>query len=392
LCINGIYSFALRKNTNIHTVYAANYITRGHYLMKLRLISFITAMLLVFCFALSGCGKNQTATEGTKVGMSTDSGTIDDKSFNQSTWEGIKRYESENGTIQSKYLQPSGEQETDYITAINDLIDSGYNLIVTPGYKFETAVNKVAEQHPDISIIILDGQPSNGTEAVKHDNVVSILFADQEAGFLAGIAAALSSNSGKLGFVGGSQIAPVERFGVGYKAGVKYANAAYNTNAEVVDFIYQGTFNDAAAGQTLAAGMYDKGIDIIFHAAGGTGVGVFNEAKERAEKGEKVYVVGVGQDQYDTGKISTGQSVTLTSAVKRMDNAVYKYIDAKVNNTFQGGETITLTVADEGVGIPDTNPNLSEDTINKINESKQSIIDGHLIVPSTEGDLANFLK
>lgn len=360
--------------------------------MNKKLISIVTSMLLIFSFMLSGCGRNKVATEGIKVGMVTDSGTIDDRSFNQSTWEGIKKYESENSTIEAKYLQPSGEQETDYLTAINDLVDSGYNLIVTPGNKFETAIHKAAEQHPDVSFIILDGEANDGEKAVKHDNVVSILFSDQQAGFLAGLAAALSTKSGKLGFVGGSQIPPVERFGVGYKAGVKYANVTYNTNAEVVDFIYQGTFNDAAAGQTLAAGMYDKGIDIIFHAAGGTGVGVFNEAKERAEKGEKVYVIGVDLDQYDTGKISSGESVTLTSAMKRMDNAVYKYIDAKVNNTFQGGETITLTVAEDGVGLPDKNPNLSEDTISKINETKQRIIDGSVTVPSSEDELADFMK
>ena len=360
--------------------------------MKFRLISIITALSLIFSWALSGCGRNDTATSGIKVGMVTDGGTIDDKSFNQNTWEGIAKYEKENGTIESKYLQSSGTQETDFIAAINDLIDSGYNLIVTTGNKFETAVSKAAEQHPDISIILLDGEPSNGTEYVKHDNVISILFADQEAGFLAGVAAALSSGSGKVGFIGGSQIAPVARFGVGYKAGVKYANATYGTNVQIVDFVYQGTFNDPASGQTLASGMYDKGIDIIFHAAAGTGVGVFNEAKERAEKGQKVYVIGVDLDQYDTGKISTGKSVTLTSAMKRLDNAVYKYIDAKVNNSFQGGETIILSAADDGVGLPDTNPNLSEDTINKINETKQNLADGRLKIPSTESELNSFLK
>lgn len=360
--------------------------------MKLRPISIITAMLLVFNFSLSGCIRNRTAAQGIRVGMVTDSGTIDDKSFNQNAWEGIKKYESENATIETKYVQPSGEQETDYLTAIDDLVDSGYNLIVTPGSKFETVINKAAEQYPDVSFIILDREPNNSTETVKHDNVVSVLFSDQEAGFLAGLAAALSTMSGKLGFVGGEKIPTVERLGVGYKAGVKYADIIYNTNAEVTDFTYQGTFSDAATGKALAAGMYDKGIDIIFHAAGETGVGVFNEAKERAEKGEKVYVIGAGMDQYDKGRISSGESITLTSAMKRMDKAVYKYIDAKVNNTFQGGETITLTVADEGVGIPDKNPNLSDDTISKINETKKSIIEGLLTVPSTEEELANFMK
>lgn len=376
----------------MNALYPVNNIARGHFFMKLRILSIISVMLLAFNLSLSGCIRNRTSVQGIKVGMVTESGTIDDKSFNQSTWEGIKKYESENATIETKYIQLSGEQETDYLTAIDDLVDSGYDLIVTPGSKFETAINKAAEKYPEVSFIILDRELNNGTDTVKHDNVVSILFSDQEAGFLAGLAAALSTKSGKLGFVGGEKIPTVERLGVGYKAGVKYADIFYNTNAEVTGFTYQGTFSDAAAGKALAEGMYDKGIDIIFHAAGETGLGVFNEAKERAEKGKKVYVIGAGLDQYDTGRISSGESVTLTSAMKRMDKAVYKHIDAKVNDTFQGGETITLTVADDGVGLPDKNPNLSDDTISKINETKKRIIEGLLTVPSTEEELANFMN
>ncbi|OGO76501.1 MAG: BMP family ABC transporter substrate-binding protein [Clostridiales bacterium GWB2_37_7] len=333
------------------------------------------------------------APEKVKVGMVTDSGTIDDKSFNQGTWEGILKYKNDKNTIEEKYLQPTGEQPTDYVNAINDLVDTGYSIVVTPGFKFETAINEAAANQRDTTFILIDGQPHNGDfNFVKHDNVVSIFFNEHEAGFLAGVASALSTKTGKLGFVGGMEIPPVQRFGWGFKAGVAYANKTLGTKAEIVDYLYQGTFNDVPAGQTLAAGMYNKGVDIIFHAAGGVGVGVFNEAKQRAEKGEKVFVVGVDVDQYAAGEISNGSSVTLTSAMKRIDVAAYNYIDAKINGTFPGGEVITLSLADNGVGLPEKNPNLTDDVIAKVEAVKKEILSGAITVPGTQEALDAFLK
>lgn len=326
--------------------------------------------------------------EPVKVGMVTDSGTIDDKSFNQGTWEGILQYKEEKGTIKEKYLQPSGEQHTDYINAINDLADTGYEIIVTPGYKFETAVNEAAETHKDISFVIIDGMPHSGDfNFVEHENVVSVYFNEHETGFLAGVASALETKTGKLGYIGGMEIPAVQKFGWGFVAGVRYANENLGANAEVIDYLYQGTFTDVAAGQTLAAGMYNKDIDIIFAAAGGVGVGVFNEAKQRAEKGEEVYVVGVDVDQYDVGKLKSGESVTLTSAVKGIDVAAYNYIDDKINGKFPGGEIITLGLAEDAVGLPDENPNLSEDTLAKVEQAKQDILDGKVVAPATEEEV-----
>jgi basic membrane protein A len=327
--------------------------------------------------------------------MVTDSGTIDDKSFNQGTWEGIQKYQKDKGTIDSKYLKPSGEQETDYTNAINDLVDAGHKIIVTPGYKFETAINKAADDHKDTTFILLDGSTHTADKAdfVKHDNVVCVFFNEHEAGFLAGISAALQTKTGKLGFIGGMEIPAVQRYGWGFKAGIAYATKNLGAKAEIADanYIYQGTFNDVAGGKNLAAGMYNKGVDIIFAAAGGTGVGVFNEAKERAEKGQSVFVVGVDTDQYEMGKIKSGKSVTLTSAMKRVDNAAYAYIDAKLNNKFPGGQIITLSLKDKGVDLPSQNPNLTDDTMKKVNQAKQDVISGKVTVPNTKETLATFL-
>lgn len=361
--------------------------------MRKRIIAFLmVAMLLSFAF--TGCTKAGSE-DLVKVGMVTDSGTIDDKSFNEGTWKGIKRYEEEQKTIETSYQQPGKEATTDYLAAIGNLVDNGYNIIVTPGFKFEEAIFEAQTQYPDTTFILIDGTPAKGDERKVGPNTVSVYFNEHEAGFLAGVSAALSTKSGKLGFVGGMEIPPVQKFGWGYKAGVHYANKAFGTKAEIVDYVYEGSFNNVAGGGQIASGMYDKGIDIIFHAAGGVGVGVFGEAKERANAGEEVYVIGVDIDQYDAGKLSDAadsKSVTLTSALKGIDIAAYNYIDAKIKNTFKGGEEIRLSLADGGVGIPAENPNLSAETLKKVEEAKKAVVDGIVVVPATQEALDEFLK
>ncbi|WP_242985458.1 BMP family lipoprotein [Vallitalea okinawensis] len=361
-----------------------------------KLLSLILVVVLSVSVIFTGCGaENGAGGDKLKVAMVTDSGTIDDKSFNQGTWEGILRYEEEKGTIEKQYVQPNGEQHTDYVQAIDALVEGGYQVIVTPGFKFETAIYEVASKYPEVKFILIDGSPKNENfEEGKFDNVVSVFFNEHEAGFLAGVSAALSSETGKLGFIGGMEIPPVQKFGWGYQAGVAYANANLGTSAEIVDYIYQGTFNDVAAGQVLAAGMYDKGVDIIFHAAGGVGVGVFNEAKERATNGQSVYVVGVDADKFNQGIYDEGSeaSVTLTSALKKVDVAAYNNIDAAINDEFPGGETIVLALADAGVGIPAENPNMSDDAVKTVDEAAKAVLNGEVVVPATEEDLAVFLE
>ncbi len=340
------------------------------------------------------------AGEIVKVGMVTDSGTIDDKSFNQGTWEGIKKYEEEKGTIEAKYLQPSGETTADYLASIADLVDYGAQIIVTPGYKFEQAIYEAQDLYPDIKFILIDGSPNdgdfaNGPTYKINENVAAVFFAEQEAGFMVGVAAALSSKTGKLGFIGGMEIPPVQKFGWGFKAGVKYANDNYETDAEVADYIYEGSFNNVSAGKNLASGMYMKDIDIIFTAAGGVGVGVFSEAKERVLKDEEVFVVGVDVDQYDFGKVSTeedAKSVTLTSALKAIDGMTYKFIDDIMTGNFVGGQEFRMAVKDDGADIPEENPNLSDEVFAKVQEVRALIADGTIVVPDTEESLEEFLN
>lgn len=366
-------------------------------IMFKKIISVILVVSLML--ALTACGDSE-GSDKLKVGMVTDSGTIDDKSFNQGTWEGIKKYAEDNKTIEAKYQQPSNEGKADYLASIANLVENGHKVIVTPGYKFEPAIYEAQSLYPEVKFILIDGVPNdgdwkNGPNYRTDENVAAVFFAEHEAGFLAGIAAAASTKTGKLGFIGGMEIPPVQKYGWGYKAGVKYSNDNFGTSAEVIDYVYQGSFTDSAAGQQLASGMYSKGIDIIFHAAGGVGVGVFSEAIERASKGEEVFVVGVDSDQYETGKIGTAEdakSVALTSAVKGMGSMTYRIIDDIINDKFVGGKSYRFTLKDGGVGIPENNPNLSEETVGKIEQAKKAVIDGNFVVPETQEALDEYLK
>ena len=354
-------------------------------------IALAASLGLVAC----GTGEDNNSSNGNndvskiKVGMMTDAGTIDDKSFNQGTWEGIERYQKENGTIEAQYIKPVGTSTQDYLEAGNNLLVAGNEMIVAPGYKFEEAVGQLQAENPETKFVIIDGEPTGGVA----DNSVAIYFAEQEAGFLAGIAAALETKTNKVGFIGGMVIPSVQKFGYGFVTGVAYANANLGTNVEVADYLYNGTFDDVSGGQTQAGGMYDKGIDIIFVAAGGVGNGVISEAKTRTQAGDDVKVIGVDVDQYEDGIYNkeTNESVILTSAIKRIDNAAYDKIDELVNGTFTGGQVITMDAKNDGIGLPEENPNLSEATQKETDKAFDLIKTGHIVVPTELEDVKAML-
>lgn len=353
------------------------------------IVTMVAMIALVACSSDKGESGSTTGTDNVnfKVGMMIDSGTIDDKSFNQGTWEGILAYTDDHKGVKGQHVQPNGETTADYLSAADNLMMAGNNVIIAPGFKFEEAITELQTANPEVSFVILDGEP-----ATMAENTTAIYFAEHEAGFLAGVAAALQSQTGKVGFIGGMKIPAVERFGWGYLAGVAYANENYATNVEVVDYQYQGTFYDVQGGQMMAGGMYDKGIDIIFSAAAAVGNGVINEAKARTEAGDKVYVIGVDVDQYDEGLMNDGSSVVLTSAIKRIDVAVYDTLKAYGEGNFPGGQIITMDAKTNGVGLPETNPNLTTDTQAKVDETLAEIQSGALVVPVTGEELDTFLS
>ncbi len=346
----------------------------------------IIVVLLALTLVFAGCSKEAASF---KVGMVTDAGTIDDKSFNQGTWEGVQ-LAAQDFNLETKYLKPGGTTEADYVKEISNLYDAGFKFIVCPGFKFETAIFQAQDKYPDAKFVLIDGNPHAGDFVpVVKENTVSIFFAEHESGFLAGVATALQLQEGEAGFIGGMEIPAVQKFNWGFQQGLKYANENLGTNMSIKaeNVIYQGSFDNVAAGQQLAAQMYDKGVDVIFCAAGGVGIGGINEAKSRAKAGEEVWIVGVDVDQYAEGIYEGEKSIILTSAMKYIDQAAYDMIKAEIEGQFPGGQTLVFDAKNNGVGIPQENPNLSEEVQNQVAEIFKKLQAGEITVSDQQGDL-----
>lgn len=365
--------------------------------MKKRKFGFVMSLLLAAGTMLAGCGsddgstgdKDETKKSDLRVGMVTDAGTIDDKSFNQGTWEGILKAEDELG-VTTKYLKPAGTTEAEYLKEIGNLYDAEYKFIITPGFKFETAVFQAQDKYEDAKFVIIDGNPHSGDyKPVVKDNTVAVFFAEHESGFLAGVATALEVKEGEAGFIGGMEIPAVQKFNWGFQQGIKYANENLATKVTVKaeNVIYQGSFDNAAAGGQIAAQMYDRGVKVIFTAAGGVGVGAINEAKTRAKNGEDVWIVGVDVDQFEDGKYDGEKSVILTSAMKKLDQVALDMVKAEIDGKFPGGETLTFDAKNDGIGLPEKNPNLSEETVGKVKEIFEKVKSEEIKVSAEQGDL-----
>jgi basic membrane protein A and related proteins len=314
-----------------------------------------------------------------KVGLVTDTGGIDDKSFNQGTWEGIKLFAKENKLKEGtdvKYLQST--QDADYIPNLSTFADEKMDLIVAPGFLFEQAMGQVADQYKGLKFLIID-------TVVAKPNVVSANFAAQDGSFLVGVAAGLKAKADKkdtVGFVGGMEVPLIKAFEAGYTAGVK----AVNPKCKVLSD-YTGSFSDAAKGQAVAVKQYGAGAYIIFQAAGSSGNGVIKEAKERSSKGDIRWAIGVDKDQYADGIYSGTKSCILTSMMKRVDVAAHDVAVMVRDGKFPGGTTIVFGLANKGVGIPEKNPNLSASIVSEVKKYGDQVASGKIKVPTDPSEI-----
>ena len=355
--------------------------------MSKRKFGFAMSLVLAAGTILGACGTDKTKDEegaGTgastggstqdefSIAMITDTGGVDDKSFNQSAWVGIQEYGVENNLEKGDggfdYLE--SKSDADYEPNLNRLVRRDFNLVYGIGFLLKDAIETVADQYPDSMFGLVD-------EISDRPNVASIMFKEQEGSFLAGVAAALMTKSDKIGFVGGMEIPVIERFEAGFVAGV----AAVKPEIKV-DIQYTGDFAKAELGKATANRMYSSGVDIIFHAAGGSGNGVFSEAKERktADKDAYVWVIGVDADQYDEGQVGD-ENVTLTSMLKRVDVGVKNIAELARDDKFPGGEVITYGLADDGIALADSRGAIPEDILAQIDEFAKKIADGEIEVP-----------
>ena len=359
--------------------------------MKIRKIGLLfvaSTLLLAACGTSSESSTSETpettqseSKKGVKtVAFITDTNGVDDRSFNQSAWEGMVEWGDENqltrGNEGYQYFQSSNE--SDYIPNIDQALNAGFETVFGIGYKLVSAIEEQAKSNPAINFVMVDEVISDV------DNVVSATFKSNEAAYLAGLAAAYTTETNKVGFLGGVNVAVIEEFDAGFRQGVADGAKALNKDITVTSQ-YAGAFDAPDKGRTIAQAMYAQGNDIIYAAAGATGNGIFQEAKSLNEvQDEKVWVIGVDRDQTEEGnyeKDGENLNFTLASTLKQVGETV-KDLATKANSgEFPGGEHIVYGLEEEGVGL--TDGQLTEDVKNKIETARQAIIDGTITVKAT---------
>ena len=293
-----------------------------------------------------------------RVGLVTDVGKITDGTFNQYAYEGLKRAEKELG-VEIDFVETTNS--SDYEKNIDQFATEEYDLIIGVGFLMGDAVAAAAAKYPDIKFAIVDFAYDPALP-----NVQGLVFNEDEAGFLAGALAAQLSTSGKIGAVGGVEIPPVQKYLLGYEAGAKYINP----DIEVAK-VYIPSFTDPAQGAEAATNQIAEGADVIFGAGGQTGSGAIQAASDA-----KVFVIGVDQDEYNTTFKGGPAPYLASSALKRVDNAVFAAVESVVKGTFKGGVFVG-TAVNGGVDYAEFHDaKVSAEIKTKLDEIKAGLADG----------------
>lgn len=336
-------------------------------LISLGLVLSITSSVLVGCSSSEG---NSNESDKLKVTMIADLGGINDQSFNQSAWEGLQKAEKELG-VEVNVLE--SKQVSDYEANVETAIDEGSDLVIGIGFQMDEAIKNAANSYPDQKFAIIDHKYEE-----QPSNVNSIMFKAQEAAYLVGLIAAKTSETGKVGFIGGTKSPVIESFEYGFLSGVESVG-----NGVKVLRQYADTYTDAAKGKAIANQMQKNGADIIFAAAGSTGLGAIESAKENNNK-----AIGVDMDQN-----FVAPETVITSAIKRVDNVVYNTVKDLKEGNFKGGKVSVFGLKEDGVGIAPTTKNfVSEDILKFVNEQAEKIKSGEIVVPTNEEEYNKLKK
>ncbi|RYJ13598.1 BMP family ABC transporter substrate-binding protein [Halogeometricum borinquense] len=314
------------------------------------------------------------------IGMVYALGGLGDKSFNDAAKRGIERAKSELG-IEYNEAQPSAAEEfPTFQRRFAQSANPDYDLICCIGFAQKSALKQTSKNFPDQKFMLVDDQ-------IDRDNVASYTFKEHEGSFLVGHLAGLlttqqfeagagstSGNSKKVGFVGGREAPLIKKFQAGFEAGAKHADEELT-----VSTAYAGSFSDSAKGKEIATSMYEDGADIVYHAAGGTGLGVFQAAQEQGK-----FAIGVDSDQSKTDP--NYANVILASMVKRVETAVHTSVENITEDEYNGGEKTTLGLEKNGIECvygQEIGGGIPEDVKTAVSESRQAIIDGDISVPDT---------
>lgn len=341
---------------------------------SLRITAVLVAAVLVL--ALAACATDDMPTFD--LFLITDVGTIDDRSFNQGSWEGLVAFAHAND-ITYMYLQPAGQTDAAFLDAVDLAVQSGARVIVAPGFLFEFAIYTAQERYPDVHFILIDGVPNDGNWGAPTGpnfhvapNTVAVLYAEEEAGFLAGYAAVMDGFT-RLGFMGGMAVPAVVRFGYGFLQGADYAALQLGIDDIVVNYHYTGAFVPSPEALTLAGSWFNDGVEVIFACGGGMGLSVFQAAEMAGGR-----VIGVDIDQ------SFESDTIITSALKGLSESVYYIISRFYQNTFPGGETLVMRAANHGVSLPMETSRFERFTVEQYEAIFQRLVRGEIsIVPDT---------
>jgi basic membrane protein A len=341
---------------------------------RVGLISLLLSLSLVIA-ACGGGGGGQGGGGATEVrpALVLDVGGLGDQSFNDSAYAGLQRAKKE-FNVETEHLESSSP--TDYVDNLTQLADSGYNPVFAVGFLMTDAVNEIAPQYPETNFAIVDS-------VVKPENAASLRFREHEGSYLAGIVAGMmtqekteytSSDEKVVGFLGGQESELIGRFQAGYEAGVQ----SVCPDCEVL-VQYAGStpeaFNDPARGKEISLQQINQGADIIYHASGATGAGLFEAATE-----QNIFAIGVDADQ---AKLFP-EAPILTSVVKRVDNAVFQTIQEARDGSFPGGEVVEFGLDDKGISLAPFgkfDDMVPQKVKNEVDKARQGIIDGKIKVP-----------
>jgi basic membrane protein A len=352
------------------------------------------AIIMAFALLVAACGgddddagdegttETTTATETTaetpdeptaNIGLVYDIGGRGDQSFNDSAAAGLDKATAELGINPS---EASANQDGSNREELLNLQADQSDLVFGVGFLFAEPMTNAATASPDVNFAIVDDA------SVDLPNVAGLVFAEEQGSFLVGVAAALKSEAGHVGFIGGVNIELIQRFEAGFVAGVQAVDPNITIDIQYIteppDF---AGFNDPASGKVIAQSMFEGGADVVYHAAGGSGAGLFQAAKEFSEAGgSKVWAIGVDSDQYLTAGADV-QEYILTSMLKRVDVAVFETISAQVEGTFTAGANV-FDLSVDGVGYS-TSGGFVDDIVDQLEEYKAQIVSGEIVVPST---------
>ena len=325
------------------------------------------SLVLALCMALAMVSFASAESKTIRIGMVTDVGGVNDKSFNQTSWEGLQALAAEDSSFEVNYLE--SKTDADYQTNINTFIEEGYDLIIAVGYMLADATREAAQDNPDQLFAIIDDSTNEDLP-----NVACLMFAQEQASYLVGLVAGSVTESNTVGYVQGMVSDQMNLFGIGYIAGV----LEVNPDATVLQY-NANNFGDIAGGTTAAKDMITKGADVIYHAAGGTGLGVINACDE-----EGIWAIGV-----DTDQSPLSPDHVITSAMKRVDTASQDISKAVKDGTFTAGVHL-YDLSNGGVDLAPTRDHIPAEVLEVVEAAKAAIIAGEKSVPTDVADVPAF--